>query len=167
VPDIGYVDRSLSLLQPAQALPSARGAVGRRFLLLAIVVTGLVGGWLATPAGLVARAAADAGPELTTLLRGMAAMKALAAGGLVAAIVWRLSAPIAWGRYVAYAAASACMAVGPVLIWNLVHLRLGALLLHAGLLAAVVLLWRDPAVGARLQGVIDRRRAALRGSVAS
>ncbi len=157
MPDIGYVGLSVDRLQ------TARGVVWRRRLLLTLVVVGLAGGWLATPAALVAGAAADAGPQLTTLLRGMAAMKALAAAGLVAAVIWRLSVPISRGRYLGYVAGCAGMAVGPGLIWNLVHLRFGALLLHAGLLVTVILLWRDPAVGARLEAIINRRRAALRG----
>ncbi len=163
MPDVGYLDLSPSRLHPAGELPSARGAPWRRGVLLALVVAGVASGWVATPAALVAGAAADAGPALTTLLRGMAALKALAAAGLVAAVFWRLSAPIPRGRYVGYAAACVGMAAGPGLIWNLVHLRLGALLLHAGLLATVILLWRDPAVGTRLQTILDRRRAAIRG----
>ena len=54
------------------------------------------------------------------------------------------------------------MAAGPVLIWDMVHIRLGALLLHGGLLATALLLWRDPAVGARLVALVTRRRAILR-----
>ncbi len=44
------------------------------------------------------------------------------------------------------------MAAGPVLIWEMVHVRLGVLLLHSGLLAGGLLLWRDPAVGACRDG---------------
>jgi hypothetical protein len=49
-----------------------------------------------------------------------------------------------------------------VLIWDMVHIRLGALLLHGGLLAGALLLLRDPAVGARLGDMVKRRRAMLR-----
>jgi hypothetical protein len=39
------------------------------------------------------------------------------------------------------------------------HVAAGAVLLHAGLLATVVLLWRDPAVGQRLASLVAARRA--------
>jgi hypothetical protein len=42
------------------------------------------------------------------------------------------------------------------------HVGLGAVLLHGGLLAAILLLWRDKVTGMRLQAVITARRAALR-----
>ncbi len=54
------------------------------------------------------------------------------------------------------------MAAGPVLIWEMAHVRLGALLLHGGFLAGALLLWRDPTVGARLGDMVARRRATLR-----
>jgi hypothetical protein len=54
------------------------------------------------------------------------------------------------------------MAAGPVLIWGMVQVGAGALLLHAGLLASLLLLWRDPVVGARLAALVAKRRAALR-----
>jgi hypothetical protein len=38
----------------------------------------------------------------------------------------------------------------------------GALTLHVGLLAGLILLWRDRAVGARLAKIVDARRAKLR-----
>ena len=40
--------------------------------------------------------------------------------------------------------------------------RLGALLLHGGLIATAMLVWRDPATRARLSEIIARRQAALR-----
>ena len=54
------------------------------------------------------------------------------------------------------------MAAGPGLIWGMVHLRLGALLLHGGLIALVVLLWRDGATSQRLAELVAARRRALR-----
>jgi hypothetical protein len=42
------------------------------------------------------------------------------------------------------------------------HVSLGALLLHGGLVAALLLLWRDPAVGMRLSVLVANRRVALR-----
>ena len=43
----------------------------------------------------------------------------------------------------------------------LLVVRTGALLLHAGLFAALILLWRDPATGARLGTMIAARRGVL------
>ena len=107
------------------------------------------------------QAAHAAGPELTHLLRAMAGLKMLFAGAAVGAIAWRLQAPAGWGRLAAYGLACSAMAAGPGLIWDMAYLRLGALLLHGGLLASVVLLWRDPATAARLHQAIAARRAAL------
>jgi hypothetical protein len=42
----------------------------------------------------------------------------------------------------------------------MVHIIAGAILLHGGLLLAVLLLWRDPAIGTQLTALINRRRAA-------
>ena len=51
---------------------------------------------------------------------------------------------------------------GAGLIWQMVYVRTGALLLHVGLFAALLLLWRDPATGARLGTMIAARRDVLR-----
>jgi hypothetical protein len=40
----------------------------------------------------------------------------------------------------------------------MVHVALGAFFLHAGLIACVVLLWRDPEVSARLAVLVATRR---------
>jgi hypothetical protein len=87
-----------------------------------------------------------AGPGLTYLLRAMALVKVAMAAGMAAA----------------YALACAGMAAGPGLIWQMTHVRMGALLLHTGLFAALILLWRDPAMGAWLSTMVAARRAALR-----
>lgn len=105
------------------------------------------------------RAAAD--PDLARLLRAMAAMKAVLAAGAVAAIIWRLRDSVGWPRLLAYALACAAMAAGPGLIWTLSYVGVGAVLLHAGLFGAVLLLWRDPAVSARLAAMVSARRSAL------
>jgi hypothetical protein len=43
----------------------------------------------------------------------------------------------------------------------MVYVGSGAVLLHGGIFAAVVLLWRDPSVGQRLAAMIAARRTAL------
>jgi hypothetical protein len=107
-------------------------------------------------------AVAQAGPDLTRLLRAMAAMKAMMAVGAIAVVLWRLQSPVLAGRFSLYAAATAGMAAGPGLIWTMAHVASGAFLLHAGLIASVLLLWRDPEVSRRLELLVARKRAALR-----
>lgn len=53
------------------------------------------------------------------------------------------------------------MMAGPGLIWGLAHIGLGALLLHAGLAATLILLWCDPQVGTRLATLVAMHRAAI------
>jgi hypothetical protein len=91
-------------------------------------------------------------------MRFMAALKALLAVGAAGAVVWRLGAPARAGRFAAYAVAGAAMAAGPGLIWGMSHVVAGSILLHGGLLATVVLLWRDPGTAAWLEGLIAARR---------
>lgn len=87
-------------------------------------------------------------PKLLLLLRFMAAMKfcgvLLAAG----ATQWRLTHPIEGRLAAGYVATLVVMAAAPGLIWSLGGIALGALLFHAGLLAFLVLAWKDD--GARL-----------------
>ena len=103
----------------------------------------------------------DAGADLTRLLRAMAALKAMMAAGVAAAVIWRLGVGISLTRFAAYALACGAMTAGPVLIWFMVQISTGAFLLHAGLLAAVLLLWRDPDVTGRMAAMLIARRAAL------
>jgi hypothetical protein len=156
MPDIGY----LPAIQAETA--ARRDVIARRTVLVGALVAGAVLAVLATPAAEATRAAQAAGPELTRLLRAMAGLKLIFAAGVVAAAYWRLAVPAATWRLASYAVAIAAMAAGPVLIWQMVHIRLGALLLHAGLLAGVLLLWRDPAVSERLSAMVERRRAGRR-----
>jgi hypothetical protein len=158
MPDIGYL--------PAIETEVAHSPTWRtgRAVLAAAIAAGVALAMLATPAPApeAARAAQAAGPELTRLLRAMAGLKLLFAAGLLAATYWRLAVPAAPWRLAGYAAAGAAMVAGPVLIWDMAHIRLGALLLHGGLIANLLLLWQDPAVGARLAAIITKRRKVIR-----
>ncbi len=131
-----------------------------RSLVLAAILAGTVGGILATDPATTARAVAHAGADLTRLLRAMAAMKAGMAVAAAAAVLWRMGSPASPGRLAAYATACATMAAGPGLIWDMARLEAGAILLHAGLLATIVMIWRDPTVSARLAAALAARRAA-------
>ena len=130
-------------------------------MILAVTAFAAAAGLLLANGADVARATAQAGEGLTRLLRGMAALKAMIAAGATTAVLWRLAAPVTPARLAAYAVACAAMAAGPGLIWNIVNLGLGALLLHAGLIGAVVLLWRDPETARRLSSAIALRRRAV------
>ena len=152
---------------PAASEAGRRGAVrfatpagARLVLMLAIAIAG-VAGFLTTGADEAARASADA--DLTRLLRAMTGIKLLMAAGAAGAVYWRLGAPVTPPWLAAYAAACAAMFAGPGLIWNMAHVGLGAILLHAGLAATILLVWRDKVTAARLDGLIARRRAAIRG----
>jgi hypothetical protein len=133
-----------------------------RLLLLAVVVAAVASGFLATGVGETARAVADA--DMTRLLRAMAALKFVMALAAAGAVFWRLGSPAGPAWLAAYAVSCGAMFAGPGLIWGMAHLGMGALLLHGGLAATIILLWRDPVVGRRLEAAVARRRAALRAA---
>jgi hypothetical protein len=144
----------------------ARGAlawpsIGRGVLVLA-VAGGLAAGLLASDGVLSAQAVALSGPDLTRLLRAMAAIKAVMALAALGVVWWRLGVPVGAIRLAGYATSCAAMAAGPGLIWQMVHVGWGAALLHGGLLAAVLLLWRDPATSGRLAVLVAARRGVGR-----
>ena len=130
----------------------------RRGLLLAALAAGAGWALYATSATDTAEAVARAGGELTRLLRFMALLKVLLAMGALIGVWWRLAIPATPGWLLAYLAAGTALAAGPVLIWGMAHVGLGALLLHGGLFATLVALWRDPAVAAKLGTMIAARR---------
>ena len=128
---------------------------------IAVIVAGAVGlSFALGDAPATSRAVADAGPELTRLLRFMAVIKGGFALGALSAVLWRLGSDVSPGRFVTYGACCAVMAAGPGLIWAMAHVGLGALLLHGGLVALLVLLWCDPAIPARLEAALASRRAS-------
>ena len=156
VPVSHAISRAAAKSRPLTLAP----AMGR-LLLAAALLAGAAAGFLATGDQAASAATASAGRELTHLLRAMAGMKALFAAGAASVTYWRLGSPIGWPRLALYAAATASMAAGPGLIWDMADVKLGALLLHGGLLATILLLWRDPAMSARLASAIAVRRARL------
>ncbi|MBV9118053.1 MAG: hypothetical protein JOY63_11905 [Acetobacteraceae bacterium] len=141
---------------PAYLWPGAA-----RALLLLAIAGALAAGAFTTDAATTSHIAAQEGGDWTRLLRGMALLKAAMAAGATAAVLWRLGGAVSAPWWAAYALACAAMWAGPGLIWGLAHIGLGALLLHGGLAATIVLVWRDPAVAARLAELVARRRAAL------
>jgi peptidoglycan/LPS O-acetylase OafA/YrhL len=138
--------------------PSSPAARGRsRAALAAVVLVAAAAGFAAGAWGGPA-AAAQAEPDLVRLMRFMAGVKALLAFGAAAAVVWRLGAPVTALRLAAYATAAAAMAAGPGLIWGMTHVVAGSVLLHGGLVATVLLLWRDPGTALWLNMVLTARR---------
>jgi hypothetical protein len=120
-------------------------------------------GVLSTGADVTAKSIAASGEDFARLLRSMALLKAFMAAGAGAAVLWRLASPIGPAWFAAYALSCAAMAAGPGMIWGMEHVGAGALLLHGGLLAGIVLVWRDPAVSQRLADMVEAKRARLRG----
>jgi hypothetical protein len=131
-----------------------------RAALLLIIATALLAGFFATGGPATTAAVAHDGAALTRLMRFMAVLKAALAVGAAVAVLWRLGAAITLPWFAAYALAAAGMAAGPGLIWGMVHVGTGALLLHGGLFASILLLWRDPVVGERLGALVTARRMA-------
>ena len=133
----------------------------RRLLLLLLICFAVAGGVLATSSADAAQAVAHAGADLVRLLRVMALLKVGLALGAVAAVLWRFGTAVTPVWFAAYATACGAMAAGPALIWSMAYVGTGALLLHGGLAAAVLLLWRDPGVTTRLSAMITARRTSL------
>lgn len=150
-----------------EAAASSRGSVRlspviSRSLLLLIICAAVAAAALVGDATTRTAAVQAAGEDLTRLMRFMAAIKGMLALAALAALLWRLGVPVAVTRFLTYGATAAAMGAGPVLIWTMVHVGLGALLLHGGLLASVLLLWNDPAVADRLARMLPSRAARRR-----
>jgi hypothetical protein len=157
---------SVTELPIKTANPTARGRLSpssARLILVLVACAAIAASAAATGSAASSRAVAEAGPDLTRLLRAMAGIKMLLAGLAAVAVYWRLGAATGALRLAGYAAACGAMAAGPALIWDMAHVGAGALLLHGGLLATILLLWRDPGTAAVLERAIATRRAALRG----
>jgi hypothetical protein len=129
--------------------------------MLAIVIAALIAGFMATGAQATTIGILHDGADLTHVMRFLAAIKGAMAVAGAAAVLWRLAAAISRPWFAAYAISCAAMAAGPGLIWGMSHIVLGALLLHLGLFATIILLWRDPVVGARLASIIAARRQQI------
>lgn len=110
-------------------------------------------------------------PELATLLRFMAVVKAAMALGAAALVGWRFGSPVRAATALAYIAGASSMAAGAGLIWQLGHIGAGALLVHGGLLALAGIAWLDrtgwdQAAGA-ISASIRSRRSAWPGTAIS
>lgn len=143
-------------MTPTVAAPRFRAGrfaprASSRALLLAVVATAVANSFAvsAWDAGAGTPRVADA--ELAHLLRMMASLKLAFVAGACWLVGWRLRQPIGPRATAAYLAALGLMAAGPGLIWNLSHVVLGAVLLHAGFALLIVLACKDEAVRTRLR----------------
>jgi hypothetical protein len=130
--------------------------LGRPLFVLALGA-GLALGFVVTGADREALAVQQAGADLTRLLRGMALLKVLLAAAVATGVFWRLGHSIGRLWLAAYVVAGVAMAAGPGLIWDMVYVRTGAVLLHGGLVAALILLLRDRGAAARLSSLVAAR----------
>jgi hypothetical protein len=137
----------------ATAIAAPASPLPRRILLWSALA-------LAAALGLWAGAApTPADPELTALLRFMAAMKAGIALGAAFLLDWRLRHPIRPTLAAASIAAAATALAGPALMFGLVQMTLGGILHYAGLGALLFLAALDrAAIGAILRDAVSRRR---------
>lgn len=157
----GMSNAALDQLTPAsrsdlRALMPA-GAVARRGAFLLLALAGLAAGFVLTGQAASAEAAKLAGEDLTRLLRGMAAIKVAIILPAIAAILWRLGTYASSALFAAYTASAVAMTLSIGLIWHMAHVGPGALLMHAGLIGTLVLLFRDKAVGQRLSSALKAR----------
>jgi len=125
----------------ARVAPGVRVG-GRLALGAAVVAAGML--------GFIGGGDGGAGSDLLVLLRFMAGVKAVMALEAVALVAWRMGAPVGVGTAAAYVAASALMAAGPgpiwdMQLWDIQHVAPGAMAMHGGLSALLVMGWMDRA----------------------
>ncbi len=151
----------MSYLQSPITLPAARPFWR---LLLALAVLGAAALALTTQAG-------PHDPELATLLRFMAVVKAAMALGAAALVGWRFGSPTRPAAALAYIAGASGMAAGAGLIWQLGHIGAGALLVHGGLVALAGIAWLDRAgwdqAASAISASMRSRRSAWPGTAIS
>lgn len=141
-----------------RAAPSAAGTAQVRLVFLAASVLALTAGFVLMETEASARAVTDAGPDLVRLVRSMALIKLAVVAAAVWLGQWRLSLPVSVPRAVAYIGAAALMCAGPGVMWNMEQIGAGAVMLHGGLIALIVIGWGDQALGQALSRRIPTRR---------
>jgi hypothetical protein len=73
----------------------------------------------------------------------MALLKGFAVAAAVAALLWRLGRGVTLPVAAGYLLSAWAMSAATVLIWQLVHIPLAAVLFHAALIGLLVAAWRD------------------------
>jgi hypothetical protein len=117
----------------------ARAWVGEAALWRAAIVAGCilamaVAAWVGHPAEYL-----EADPALAHLLRGMALIKASIVLGVVGAVLWRCGWRLPSAVGAGYVAGSSVMAGSTLLIWQLNHIVVAAVLFHGAALGMLVL----------------------------
>lgn len=100
-------------------------------------------------------------PELTRLLRGMAAVKLAFALPIAGAVWWRLGQPASAPLAAVYVAIVAGAFAALAMVWRLSEPGLASLLFHASLIGFAVTALREPALMVRL----GRREAYSSGDL--
>jgi hypothetical protein len=147
-------DAALTRLQIAA--PPRITASWRGILLIAAAI-GATASLVITTPETATLAQAEAGQDLTLLLRFMAIAKATMALAALALTAWRFGFATPPVLAAAYIGAVALMAAAPLLIWQLAHVAAGAALFHAGLLLMLAALFADRGRAPQLAGAALKR----------
>ncbi len=141
---------TLDLAAAPDRLSRAPGSHFRRLALLLVITA-------AFAAGFFPAATQPADGDLARLLQAMALIKLAFILPATGAVLWRMKAGVSPPFFGLYALSAAAMAASFGLIWNLTHIALGALLMHAGLVGVLVLLFTDRGVTGLLRQTLLRR----------
>jgi hypothetical protein len=129
--------------------------------LLVLVGAAVAAGWLAAGLNAAQPSLLEGDAELATLLRFMAAVKAVIALAVLGVTAWRLGHPATPAIALLYLASVSLMAAAPGVIWQLAHVGVGAGLFHAGLLLFLGALVADRGGASQLVGTaLQRARCA-------
>ena len=147
----GSITSLRSEARPGDRVPSA--AALRALLLLGCVA-------VASAAALASEAAAivRADPELSYLLRGMAAIKACLCAAAVGVLFWRFGHGLSQRSAAAYLIGAWLMTGATMLVWQLSLISLAAMAFHVGEFTLLFTAWRDRAA------LPERQRGARRAS---
>lgn len=126
---------------PVPAAPVSR--LSFRTVLLVLGGLAFAAGFAVTDGEAARKAVQAAGPELARVLQLMALLKLTFVAAAFWLTDWRLRQPLSPALAAGYLGATVAMAAGPGLIWGMAHLVAGAVLLHGGLLAMLVLSCMD------------------------
>jgi hypothetical protein len=114
------------------SVPLRSGLIAGCALALGIAV------WMGDPSGYL-----QADPALARLLRGMALIKGMLALGAVGAVFWRFAWPVGTFGAAVYLLGSCALVGSTMLIWQLSHIVLAAVLFHGAALGLLVYGWRE------------------------
>ena len=130
---------SMGVAHPPQIVAGAtRAAMLRAALLGGCVIAVALAVWAGDPT-----ASLQADPALARLLRCMALIKGTFVLAALGAVLWRFGWPLRPPVAAVYAGGTWVLAGSTVLIWQLSHIPLAAVLFHASAIGMLVVGWRD------------------------